>query len=127
MKSLIISAVSLLLIICIWFCFMTYCENSLGRLLETLSEDVIAKVVSDDWTSASESFERFSKKWHEQKTIYSLFLEQSAMIDADFSIAKAEGLILTKDKSGSLSELYTIHEQLHFLFLNERLTFENIL
>lgn len=127
MRSLIISAVSLLLILAVWLGFMTYCENTLSLLVTDITQELETSVIGEDWSAAEEQFRRFSGTWHKDKELYSLFLEQSAMLDTDFSISRAEAYIKAQDAASALGELYCIREQLKFLFLNEKISLENIL
>lgn len=127
MRSLIISTVSLLLVLCIWFGFMTYCEDTLNSLISNITNEIEISVAAGDWDTAKESFSRFSDSWHKDKSIYSFFLDQSAMLDADFSIARAEAYIDEQETPSAMGELAFIREQLRFLFLNERINLENIL
>lgn len=127
MRSLIISAVSLLLILGIWFGFMTYCEDTLTSLVADITDEIEVNVAAEDWDSAKSSFDEFSDAWHKDKSTYSFFLEQSAMLEADFAIARAEACIYAEDVPGAMSELAFIREQLKFLFLNERINLANIL
>lgn len=126
MRSLIISAVSLLLVLAIWFGFMTYSEKTLNYLIEDAAATVELSVKNENWDAAEEEFQQLSTLWHRDKAIYSFFLDQSAMLDTDFAIARAKALIEAKDKASSLGELSVIREQLRFLFLNERINLENI-
>lgn len=127
MRSLIISAVSLFMILGIWFGFMTYCENTLNDLIAEITDEIEVSVHEEDWDGAQKSFQNFSKDWHREKTYYSLFLEQSAMLEADFAISRAEAYIGAEDYANTMGELAYIREQLRFLFLNERINLENIL
>ncbi len=127
MRSLIISTVSLLLILGIWFGFMTYCEDTLGGLVAVIEEEIEVSVAAEDWPAAKEEFRRFSESWHKDEAAFSLFLEQSSMLDTDFTIARAEAYINAEDRSSALGELASIREQLRFLFLNERINLENIM
>lgn len=127
MRSLAISTITLLVILTLWFGFMTYCEDTLNVLVDDISINIEPHVSSEEWRAAEEGFSRFSEDWHKDKSIYSFFLEQSAMLDTDFAIARAEAYIKAEDKAGAMGELACIREQLRFLFLNERINLENIL
>ena len=127
MRSLVISTISLLLILGIWFGFMTYCEDTLTGLVAVIEEEIEVSVAAEDWPAAKEGFRRFIENWNKYEAAYSLFLEKSSMLDTDFAIARAEAYIQAEDKASAMAELASIREQLRFLFLNERINLENIM
>lgn len=127
MRSLTISTVSLLLIIAVWFGFMTYCEDSLTDLTNLISNDIEPDIIDGDWESAALSFDGLSRDWHDRQDLYSVFFTHSEVIQADLSIARAETAIRSRDASIALSELAAIREHLKFLFENERINLANII
>lgn len=127
MRSLIISTISLLLIIAIWFGFMTCCENSLTDLTDRIVADIEPDILDGDWESAALSFESLSRDWHSRQDMYSTFFTHSEVVQADLSIARAETAIRSRDAAMALSELAAIREHLKFLFENERINLANII
>ncbi|WP_206459736.1 DUF4363 family protein [Anaerovorax sp. IOR16] len=126
MRSFIISIINLLLILGIWLVFMFYCEKSIDELSKNLEQNIMIEIENDDWGSAEKHFSDFSDKWHDNKKIYTFFLDSRALLDTDFSIGRAESYIKSKDSSLALGELSCIHEQLKFLYLNEKISLENL-
>ncbi|MEA4986803.1 MAG: DUF4363 family protein [Anaerovorax sp.] len=126
MRSFIISIINILLILGIWLVFMFYCEKSIDELSKNLEQNIMIEIENDDWDSAEKHFSDFSDKWHDNKKIYTFFLDSRALLDTDFSIGRAESYIKSKDPSLSLGELSCIHEQLKFLYLNEKISLENL-
>lgn len=127
MRSLTISITALLLIICLWFGFMTYTENLLSEFNVTITEVIIPSIQVQHWDAASDDFKNLTDNWHASKQIFDLFLDNDAMVETDFTIAKAEAYIAAQDTSSALGELFCIKEQFRYLFENERITIENLL
>lgn len=127
MRSFVLSIINILLILGIWLGFMFYCENTIGELSKNVEENIITDIENGDWISAKEQFDNFSEQWHKNKKLYALFLDSRALLDTDFSIGRTESYIKSKDSSLALGELSCIHEQLKFLYLNEKISLENLL
>lgn len=127
MRSFIVSIINLLLILTLWFGFMFYCENTIGKLAETLEKNIVTEIENENWNTAKEEFDDFSEQWHKSKKVYYYFLDTRAILDTDFSIGRAESYIKSKDSSLALGELSCIREQLKFLYLNEKISLENVL
>ena len=127
MKSFIISFISIGILICGWGIFVHYADNHLHDLMNMIDEEILADANEGDWDSSAESFQELSNKWHDQKKIYSLFLDTEAVNNTDFSIARAKKYIESKDLALSAGELNCIREQLGFLHLNEIISLENII
>lgn len=127
MRSLTVSVASILLILVIWFGFMAYTKDALTDLTDTLEESIIPSVHAGHWETASEDFYHFSERWHEEKRLFDFFLDNDTMTETDFSIAKAQAYIQARDLGSTLGELSCINEQLRFLYLNEKVTIENLL
>lgn len=126
MRSMVISAVAFLVIILFWWFFMGFCEVSIAQLTDVVHEQMVVEVRQQDWKAATASFEDFDQKWHKDKRYYSLFLNETAILDIDCSVARLKAYLECADDSSSLAELSAISEQLKFLFLRERISLENL-
>ncbi len=126
MKSLIVSIISIAVLVTVWGIFVNYADKNIHQLMNTIEDDIIISVYEEDWDKASEKFKYLSDKWHKQKKVYSFFFDTSAVMDTDFSIARAKGYIKSQNISLSAGELNCIKEQLGFLHLNELISLDNI-
>ena len=126
MRSLITSIATFILFLGLWYGFMTYCEGNLYSHEQILELETIMAVKDEEWDLAEVSFQRFSDDWHHSQKVYTYFLDENAMRDTDFAIAKASAFITQKETSLALGELYYIKEQIKFLYENERIKIKNI-
>ncbi|WP_324822531.1 DUF4363 family protein [Sinanaerobacter sp. ZZT-01] len=106
---------------------MFYCEDSIDDLSKDLENQIITEIENENWATAEEAFKDFSDQWHENKKIYTFFLDTKTLLDTDFSIGRAEAYIKLQDSPLALGELSCIQEQLKFLYLNEKISLENIM
>lgn len=126
MKALIVSIVSLTIVVAGWGFFVNYSDKSIHRLMNSIEDDIITSVYTQDWAKAEDQFDDLSKKWHKQKKIYSFFFNTIDINDTDFSIARAKYYIRTKNVSLASGELNCVKEQLGFLHLNELVSLDNV-
>lgn len=127
MRSLIISTVSLLLIVAVWFSFMTYCEDSLSSLTEQIVSEIEPYVTDGDWDAAAARFDELSDDWHSRQDVYTLFFTHSEVVETDLAIARAKASIRAQNAAAALNELATMREHMKFLFENERINLANII
>ena len=126
MKALIVSAASIVIVIVSWWIFVGYADNNIHELTSMIEDDILESVYSEDWGKAGMQIEDLTDKWHHQKKIYTFFFNTSAVMDTDYSIAKAKQYIKANDLALASGELGCIKEQLGFLHLNELITLDNI-
>lgn len=126
MKSLITSIIILALSIGGWLFFLSYTHDSLHSMIDQIKDEVLVSVDNQEWDEARKSFEDVADRWHKHKKKYSLFLDNAAIIDTDFSIARAKGYMMTEETALATGELKCIVEQLGFLHANERITLDNV-
>lgn len=126
MRSMIISAAAFLFLILFWWFFMGFCEASIADLTDLVHQRMVVEVREKNWDAAAASFDAFDEMWHKNKRWYSLFLNETAILDIDCSVARLKAYVECADDSSSLGELSAISEQLKFLFLRERISLENL-
>ncbi|QOX65606.1 DUF4363 family protein [Anoxybacterium hadale] len=126
MKALIISAASMVIIIASWGIFVNYADSNLHELTGMIEDDILVSVYSEDWEKAVTQIESLTEKWHKQKKVYTFFFNTSAVMETDYSIAKAKNYIKSNSVPLASGELSCIKEQLGFLHLNELITLDNI-
>lgn len=126
MRSLIVSLVTLLLIIGTYFGFATYSYSQLSSLRDQINDDIAQSVLEENWPAAKASFQRLEDSWDNRSHVFSFFLDTSAMIDTDLSLARAKAYITAEERSGALAELYEIREKMKFLYENEQISLDNI-
>lgn len=127
MRSLVISAISLFLILAVWFGFMTYCEDSLNALTEQIVSEIEPAVTAGEWDTAAAEYDQLSRSWHANQAVYTLFFTHSEVVEAELAIARTEAFLRVQDASGAMAELAAAREHLKFLFENERINLANII
>ena len=105
---------------------MGFCEASIADLTDLVHQRMVVDVREKNWDAAAASFDAFDEMWHKNKRWYSLFLNETAILDIDCSVARLKAYVECADDSSSLGELSAISEQLKFLFLRERISLENL-
>lgn len=126
MKALFISIISIGILLTSWGFFVNYADKNLHELTRMIEKDIMISVYSGDWQNAELKYKDLSEKWHKQKKIYTFFFDTSAVMDTDYSIARAKNYIYAEDIPLASGELNCIKEQLGFLHLNELITLDNI-
>ena len=126
MKALIISIISMVLVVAGWGIFVNYADKNIHELKNMIEKEIVVSVYADDWDSANVQFKDLSDKWHKQKKIYTFFFDTQAVMETDYSIARAKNYIYAKDIPLASGELSCINEQLGFLHLNELITLDNV-
>ena len=126
MKSLIISIISLAVIVAAWAIFVNYADKNIHELTGLIEDDILENVYAQNWDKAEDQISDLSKKWHSQKKTYTFFFDTAAVMETDYSIARAKQYIAAKDVSLASGELSCIKEQLGFLHLNELITLDNV-
>ncbi len=126
MRSLIISIISLVVIITVWGFFVNYADKNIHELTGIIEDDILENVYAQNWDKAENQVSDLSKKWHDQKKTYTFFFDTAAVMETDYSIARAKQYIAAKDVTLASVELSCIKEQLGFLHLNELITLDNI-
>lgn len=126
MRSFTVSAAVFLILILFWWFFMGYCESTIADLSNMIHGQMVEDVRQNDWTAATASFDAFDQRWHKGKRWYAIFLNESAILDIDCSIARLKAYLECASEDNALAELSAISEQLKFLFLRERISLENI-
>lgn len=126
MKALISSVLLLAISVAGWLVFLNYTHDTLHSMMNQIKEEVLIQVEAENWEEAGDNFDKVSEKWHKEKKRYALFLDSSAILDTDFSVARAKGYLEAKDVSLATGELKCIVEQLGFLHANEKVTWENL-
>lgn len=126
MRNFVISVLCLGALIGAWAVFDVYSSDKISTYKETLQQEVIKMVESEEWDKAYASFERFSKDWDHYKKTAAFFLDTQALNEADYSIAKSHYYIKAKDVSNSSGELSCLKEQLSYLEYNESLALGNV-
>lgn len=126
MRSLIVSLVTLLLIIGTYFGFATYSHSQLNSLRDQIHGDIAQSVLEENWPAAKAGFQSLEDSWNNRSHVFSFFLDTSAMIDTDLSLARAKAYITAEERSGALAELYEIREKMKFLYENEQISLDNI-
>ncbi|MDF2657185.1 MAG: hypothetical protein K0R19_3659 [Bacillota bacterium] len=126
MKALIVSLAIMVIVIAGWWVFVDYADSNLHELTGMIEDDILKSVYSEDWEKAGMQIEDLTDKWHKQKKIYTFFFNTSAVMETDYSIAKAKQYIKVNNLPLASGELGCIKEQLGFLHLNELITLDNI-
>lgn len=126
MRSLIISIISLAVIVAAWGIFVNYADKNIHELTGIIEDDILENVYAQNWDKAEDQIADLSKKWHDQKKTYTFFFDTAAVMETDYSIARAKHYITAKDISLASGELSCIKEQLGFLHLNELITLDNV-
>jgi len=126
MKSLVISIISIGIIAASWGIFVNYADKNIHELKNIIEDEITISVYAEDWDSAKTQFKELSDKWHKQKKVYSFFLDTAAVMETDYSIARAKNYIYAEDVPLAAGELNCIGEQLGFLHLNELFTLDNV-
>lgn len=126
MKALIAAFASIALTVSIWIFFINHSDQTLNELAQIVEKEVYSNICKERWDDAELAFSKASEKWHANKKIYNLFLDQHTISETDFSIARAKDYIKTKSPALALGELSCIKEQLKFLHENELLNLDNI-
>lgn len=109
-----------------WGIFVNYADRNIHDLTGMIDNDIIKSVYAEDWDSAQAQFADFSKKWHKQKKTYTYFFDTEAIMETDYSIARAERYIESENIPLAAGELSSVREQLGFLHLNELITLDNV-
>ena len=126
MRALITSIISISIIIAGWGIFVNYADKNIHELKNMIEKEIIVSVYAEDWDSAKVQFKDLSGKWHKQKKIYAFFFDTGAVMETDYSIAKAKNYIYAEDIPLASGELSCVNEQLGFLHLNELITLDNV-
>lgn len=126
MKALISSILLLAVSVAGWLVFLNYTHDTLHSMIDQIKDQVLIQVEAGNWEEASDDFDEVSKEWHKEKKKYALFLDSSAILNTDFSVARTKGYLEAKDTSLATGELKCIVEQLGFLHANEKVTWENL-
>lgn len=126
MKALLISILGMAIIISGWCIFVQYSDESIHKLMNSIEDEILINVRAEDWDKAADQFDRLSKRWHEQKKVYSFFFNATDINNTDYSIARAKHYIYGQNVSLASGELDCIKEQLGFMHSNELITLDNI-
>lgn len=101
-------------------------HTSLHSNIKIIEEKIEKKIIEEDWEKASLNFEDFIKIWNEKQGLYNLFIDQSSVMEVNYSNARAKIYIENKAKALALSELSFIKEHLRSLHEDEQINLENI-
>lgn len=126
MRSLVVSVICMAVIISGWGVFVNHADRNIHELTGMIDNDILKSVYAEDWDSAQAQFADLSKKWHEQKKTYTYFFHTEAIMETDYSIARAEGYIKSNNVPLAAGELNLVRKQLGFLHLNELITLDNV-
>jgi hypothetical protein len=125
-RALLISILGMVIIITGWCIFVQYSDESIHKLMNSIEEEILINVRDKDWDKAADQFDLLSKRWHDQKKVYSFFFNSTDINNTDYSIARAKHYIYTQNASLASGELNCIKEQLGFMHSNELITLDNI-
>jgi len=126
MKTFIISLLIFLSVIIFWLFISDYMHSSLHANIELIEEEIEKEIIKGNWGKAMFNFEVFIEKWKKQQTLYNLFIDQSAVMEINYSNARTKIYIENKDVTLALGELSFIKEHLRSLHENEQINLENI-
>lgn len=127
MRDLIISAVAVVLLISIWLIFFSYSESQIVSFTDTVENRLIPMAEAGDWDSCASAAKDLNTRWEQYKKSAFLFLNTDDLSDIDCSLAKTIKYIDAHDLSNSSGELMTLHRQLSYLSLNEKINAANVL
>ncbi|MEL7655662.1 MAG: DUF4363 family protein [Bacillota bacterium] len=126
MRALIISIISISVFVAGWGIFVNYADKNIHELKNMIEKEITVSVYAEDWDNAKVQLKDLSDKWHKQKKIYTFFFDTRAVMETDYSIARAKNYINAENIPLASGELSCINEQLGFLHLNELITIDNI-
>lgn len=126
MRSLIISLVTLLLIVGTYLVFITYSHGELNTMRNQIHGEIEQSVLEENWPAAQTGFQTLENSWDSHSHVFSFFLDTSAMIETDLSLARAKAYITAEERAAALAELYEIREKMKFLYENEQISIDNI-
>ncbi|QHI71353.1 DUF4363 family protein [Aminipila terrae] len=127
MRSFLISLVCLFLLIGTWSAYTNYSDEKIHEFINAIDEKILVEVEDGNWKQATDNFEELKDSWHDYKKTACFFFSTDKINEADYSIARTEYYIKSKDDSNSSGELSCLKEQLKFLHENESLSLSNLL
>lgn len=126
MRAFILSIVTMITLVVIWGVYVSYTHDHILKLTDSIEDHILVSIAEEDWESAQSAFDELSDKWHQQKKVYSFFVDTNTLNQADFAIAKAQAYLKARDYALAAGELANIKEQLHFMHTNELITLDNL-
>lgn len=127
MRSFFISLFCLLLLIGTWSAYTNYSDKEIHKFINSIDDSILIEVQDGNWEQATDNFKKLKDSWHNYKKTACFFFSTDKINEADYSIARTEYYIKSKDESNSSGELSCLKEQLKFLHANESISFANLL
>lgn len=126
MRSFIISAIIVCILIIIWYSFFSFLDSNVDRYLAQI-EVLVKHIESDHWKEATKVQDKLYKNIEEHKKVYMFFLNHNELDDILNSIGKIERYIESKEKGLALAECATLNIHLEHILEKHSLTLVNIM
>ena len=126
MRSLIISAAALLLIMGVWGGFAIHTKNDIETVQYTIEEKMLPQAENEQWEEADANYVYIKEVWDSHHNFYLLFLDGSAITQIQQEMTRLESSLQGREPSGTVTSLKLLSEALDLLYKNELLTIENV-
>lgn len=109
-----------------WFFVYTVIENSTNVFIHSL-DTVTESIEREDWLNAATNFIDVKKKWTEERSFMTIFLDHHEVDNIDLAMARAGKYIEVRNTALSLAEIDVLKKLFSIVKENESVTLENIL